>query len=497
MAALDRTWPAPATLVALFAAGQIVAWALAPALTHSAPPLDVVEGYMWGREWVIATYKHPALPSWVLEASRLLTGAVGWPAYLVSQLFVATAFLCVFLLGRDMMGPQRAAAGTLLLAGVAYYAWPTPEFNHNIAEVPFWAGLPLALWRAVERRRLVWWVLAGVLAAGCVYAKLSGSLLLVTAGVWLVLDARARASLATPGPWIALAVFAALTAPLAAWLVANDFAPLKYAAQRSGQRSLADLPLFVFNTLTNLVGMLAMLAAAGLLWRSRAAAPEQDSQAEPAVDERAVRFLAWLTAGPLVLAMIGAVVSGSGLKTAWGSSMFNLVGLLAIALAGDRFGPRALQRIGVFAGVLLVVVPLAYASVVRLGPRLTGAMLRVQWPQAEIAERLGAVWARETGRPLRIVTGQNWVAGLVGLTAKDRPSILNNGNFALSPWVTQSRWDTEGGLIVWDGRATQIPVALAILVGSRPIGAERFGVGRKGRELVINYVVVPPKPPRE
>jgi hypothetical protein len=51
-----------------------------------------------------------ALPSWVLEASRLVTGSIGWPAYLVSQLFVAAAYVFVFLLGRDMMGPERAAA---------------------------------------------------------------------------------------------------------------------------------------------------------------------------------------------------------------------------------------------------------------------------------------------------------------------------------------------------------------------------------------------------
>ena len=97
---------------------------------------------MWGREWVIATYKHPALPSWVLEATRILTGAVGWPAYLVSQLFVAATFLFVYLLGCDLMGRQRAAAGTLLLTGIVYYSWPTPEFNHNVAQTPFWAGSP-------------------------------------------------------------------------------------------------------------------------------------------------------------------------------------------------------------------------------------------------------------------------------------------------------------------------------------------------------------------
>ena len=211
----DQVLHNPTALLALLVAGQIVAWTLAPALTHYAPPLDVVEGNMWGREWVIATYKHPALPSWALEASRLVTGAVGWPAYLVSQLFVAATFVFAFLLGRDLTGPRRAAAGTLLLTGIAFYAWPTPEFNHNVAEMPFWAGLPWALWRAVERRGLGWWALVGALAAGGLYAKLTTALLLVTLAAWILWDERARQCLATPGPWLGLAVFAALAAPLA------------------------------------------------------------------------------------------------------------------------------------------------------------------------------------------------------------------------------------------------------------------------------------------
>ena len=75
-------------MIALLVLGQMVAWTLAPAISHISPPLDVVESYMWGREWVVATYKHPSMPGWALEASYLLTGAYGWPAYIVSQLFI-------------------------------------------------------------------------------------------------------------------------------------------------------------------------------------------------------------------------------------------------------------------------------------------------------------------------------------------------------------------------------------------------------------------------
>src|SRR5262249_29623953 len=242
-----RHWQDPATLVALLITGQIVAWTLAPALTHSSPPLDVVEGYMWGREWVLATYKHPALPSWALEASRILTGAIGWPAYLLSQLCVAATFLFVYLLGRNLMGPSRAAAGTLLLTGVAFYAWPTPEFNHNLAETPIWAALPWALWHAVNARSSLWWVLSGALAALGMYAKFSTALLLVVLAAWILADPQARARLRTPGPWLALLAFAILLAPMAVWLNANAFAPLHYAALRSTVLGGGGLQHFVLN----------------------------------------------------------------------------------------------------------------------------------------------------------------------------------------------------------------------------------------------------------
>ena len=494
-----QAWPAPATLVVLFAAAQIVVWTLAPALTHRAPPLDVVEGYMWGREWVIATYKHPALPSWFLELSRVATGVTGWPAYLVSQLFIAATFGLVFLLGRDMMGPARAAAGTLLLAGVTYYTWPTPEFNHNVAVAPFWAGVALALWRAVERRSILWWMLLGAFAAGGLYAKLSAALMLAPAAAWIVFDSRARACLATPGPWLGLAVFAILVTPLAAWLIAHDFAPLAYAAQRSAARPMTHLPLFLLDTAANLAGMVVMLAIAGLVGPRRGT-PGGDvpQQAASDVDAQAQRFLLYFTLGPLVLAVVAGLLSHAGLKTAWGSSMFNLAGLLAIALTAERYTPAALRRIAIGAAVFLVVVPIGYAAAVKIDAHrpFYGGM-RVNWPQRAIADRLGSIWTSETGQPLRIVTGDAWIAGLVGLTNRDAPSIFTNADTVLSPWITRSRIEREGMLIVWQAKTGDVPPRLLPLLATSKTGEEKFDFSpRKGqRELVVGYAIVAPKQP--
>ena len=111
----------PGVVLCLFGCLQLALWTFAPFYTHDAPPLDVVESTMWGREWVLATYKHPALPSWLLEGLYLLTGATGWPAYFASQLCVALTFALVYRLGRELFAPDENAAPKSL-AGVLL--WP-------------------------------------------------------------------------------------------------------------------------------------------------------------------------------------------------------------------------------------------------------------------------------------------------------------------------------------------------------------------------------------
>ena len=139
MTILDRLLDRPARGLAALCIAQLVAWTVAPAVSHAAMPLDMVEMYVWGREWVVATFKHPNLPGLMLEAARSVTGSRGWVGFAVSQICVVIAFAAVFQLGRDLLGPARALAGTLLLTGIYYYSWSSPEMNHNVAQIPLWA----------------------------------------------------------------------------------------------------------------------------------------------------------------------------------------------------------------------------------------------------------------------------------------------------------------------------------------------------------------------
>jgi hypothetical protein len=148
-----------------------------------------------------------------------------------------------------------------------------------------------------------------------------------------------------------------------------------------------------------------------------------------------------------------------------------------------------------FAFTLLVILPLAYAFAVSNGSRWARGPMRVQWPLAEIAERMSAIWTRETGAPLKIVAGENWIAGLVGLQHKDKPSLLSNADIAYSPWISQDRLASEGMLVIWESR--KIPNELRPYLNQVkvPIREERFkwAPTARARELVLGYLIVPPK----
>jgi 4-amino-4-deoxy-L-arabinose transferase-like glycosyltransferase len=473
-------------LIGALCAAQIIGWTLAPVLAHDALFPDLLEGYSWGPEWVLATYKHPALPSWTLEVSRLLTGTVGWPAYLVAQLFVAATFVFVFLLGRDLLGSDRGAAGVLLLTALAYDSSYSVIFNHNLAQNVFWAALPWALWRAVKGGRVLWWVLVGLLAAAGLYAKLWFGLLLLSLAGWMMWSPRTRQCLATPGPWIGLGVFVAGVASLVVWFVANDLAPLRYAVTRGDGGAL----VFLANTALNLARLPLMLAVAGLLaarWRpadgfSRFwAGAERPSTADPAL-----QYLLVITLAPVSLGILFAMVGGLKMKFVWGIPMFNHLGLLAMALLPGWLDRNRLKWISLAAATLLVVGPAGYAITVG----------RTDWPQSAIATRMGEIWARETGNlPMRIVAGDSWTAGIVGVTAVTRPSVFTDGKFNEAPWITPRRIDSQGMLVVW--RRGRLPPALQSWVAGQTVRQEEFVARsqRRGR-LVLEYVIVGPKAQR-
>ncbi len=495
----------PVAALGLFLLAHLLIWTLTPVLVHTGMPMDVVEGYAIGREWVIGTFKHPAMPSWLLEISRIVTRKIGWPAYLLSSICVVATYATVFLLARDMLDIRRAVASSLLLSGVLYFSWVTPEFNHNVLQMPFWAGTIFALWRARETSSESgsetgsnrWWAILGALAAGGMYAKFSTAVLLVVVLAYILVDAKCRANLGRSGPWVALGVFLVLMTPMVNWLVDTKFQLLDYAEARATGGRAGSVILFLWKQIASSTGLFVLLALASLHrpWKLplRRITLRQPQALKITAD--ADRFIAVFFLGPIALMAFGALFSGVGLKGSWGTSILSLAGIAAIIAAGKLQIALALHRITAGAIVLLAVIPAGYAISVKASDRFSKSPPRVAWPQDEIARRLQKIWRQRTGMPLRIVAGDLWIGGMVAAKSTDRPSLLIDGDLARSPWLNREMIEKHGALIVaWWRQPMASPLQFPHVKALGVEGTEIFHVnfGRQGRDLPVYYAIVPP-----
>ena len=487
------TWPGtayrPWHLLALLCAVQIVFWTVMPAAVNLGPPRDVVEGFMWGREWVLLTYKHPQLPCWLLEISHLVTGSFRWPQYLLSQLTVSTTFVLVYLLARDIMGSTRAVAAVLLLPSVYFFGWPTPQFNHDYAQMPFWAGICWLLWRSARDGKPVWWLALGLVSGAGLYAKFSTGLLLSFGGIWLLYDARARSRLATPWPWLGLAVFLALVAPLAVALYRLDFLPLTYAADRDAWVLAHRARLYYIGVqLAGLAGFLVVLRLSGLL-RRRSGITGSVSIPSPAPERRAVVYLLWMGLGPALLVMAASLFAGTG--ESWGATMYNLVGAVAVALLGHRLGTTELRRLTILALICIVGTSSAYAVGRWTGCNISGRLQPFCWPARSVSETAEAIWHETVPGRLGIVGGEDGMAMLAGLNAQDQPSIFTKLDRRLAPWITDERLREQGMLLVWPKGWALSPQQQAWTAGL-PVKTVLFNWSRRKPPVAVNFAVIPP-----
>src|SRR5215212_2762346 len=151
----------PALVVWCAALLQAAIWTLVPALFYLAPPGDLPTVLAVGHELQLGTDFGPPLAFWLAEVAFVIAGGHVFGVYLLSQVCVVIAYWAVFTLGRSIVGAHHAALAVLLMAGIAAFTLPTPEFGPAILAMPLWAIVLLHYWRAVgEQQRGYWLALA-------------------------------------------------------------------------------------------------------------------------------------------------------------------------------------------------------------------------------------------------------------------------------------------------------------------------------------------------
>lgn len=443
---------------------HLLLWTALPLLVSRNLPLDVVEALAWGREWQWGYYKHPPLSGWLAELARV--GHHDWPLYLLAQAMVGGALAASWLLARDLLGQGRhserlALVAMLALEGVHYHNLSSAEFNANVVMYPFWAWASLCFWRAMQPvlrpmpsgqaqaapRATAWWLGLGLsvglgLLGKYVFALLPTALLLYT-----LAEPQARRVWATRGPWLALALAAALTAPHWLWAAQHQWPTLHYALDR-GQSDSLGLPGEASWSREFLSFVVAQaLALAPMFGLLRLLGPGQATQRPRAEN----RLLLALGAGPLLLLMLAATVAQARMVHMWASPFF--VCAAPLWLAWRRPARPQWRRFAWGLALWSLLLLATYAAAYGLGPQRKHHLDRLSYPGRDVAHTLASRWQAETGRPLAIVAGEEFVAGTVAQyapsTSAGRPSVFYDADFSESLWLDPDQVSRQGALFVW------------------------------------------------
>jgi 4-amino-4-deoxy-L-arabinose transferase-like glycosyltransferase len=213
-----RAWEArPWTLVGVAAALLIVRVLLARSV-H----LTEDEAYyrLWAQAPALGYDDHPPMIAWWIWLGVHAAGDNPLGVRLLPILGCALTSALVFDLAR-LAGGNHAAAeragiwynATLLVAAGGFLAVP------DSPAALFWA---LSLWSSFKALRsgsgaVAWWLAAGVAAGLASLSKYSALFLGPGMFLWLISTIAGRASLRTPGPWLALGAAAALFALNLGW----------------------------------------------------------------------------------------------------------------------------------------------------------------------------------------------------------------------------------------------------------------------------------------
>jgi hypothetical protein len=485
----------PKRALAAFLALHAVVWTALPTLLYPNLPLDLIEALVYGREWQLGYDKLPPLPWWLVETAYLTVGH-DFNYYLLAQMAVVAALAVVWLMARPLVGPLGALAAVLIVDGLHYLNYTAAKFNHDVVQLPFWALAGFALHRALRGRQTTDWLLLGLAVGLALWSKYFVLVLALPMAVFLVVDRDARKSLATPGPYIALAAALVTMAPHLVWLVQNDFLPFAYAEHRAlPSRGLIDHlwhPVqFAGSQLFFLIPSL-LIAMPLFLPRARDGEPP----ATPNADAFDRRIVTWLAFGPIVTVLALSAVSGRGTVAMWGYPLWLFLGVWLVLSAQRVLDGKRLGRLVAIWATVFSGLALAFIANYAVLPQFDHRYRAVFFPGNDLARELSDRFHAVTGKDPFYVIGTMWDGGNVSHYAPSHPRVLIDGRPARAPWIDLTDLKARGALVVWTaGDPKVMPVELRTVAADAALQGPFVLKDLRGDNVTnVGWAILLPRP---
>ena len=394
---------------------HLILWTLVPSLTNNNLPLDTIEHLAWGSNLDWGFNKHPPAVAFFLEIFYQIFGPQDWAYYLLSQIFVVTAFIVVFKFAEEILKNKTLSLiSVLLLEGIYFYNFTTPEFNVNVCQLPFWALCGYYSWKLFDKQDInvkdCFWL--GMFAAiGFLSKYLFIYLLLAIDMLFFYVIFITKYKKFDFKYLISLEVFIVLMVPHLIWLTNNDYATITYGLARTGleNASLINHIIYPLIFLGKQIGILIPFFIMSFFLVKK-------FRIKISLKDKKLLFLVFINLIPIGLIFLTSMFTGSKIRTMWMTPFYLFFGVLIVYLLQAQINLKKLNGfISVFL-ILFIFSPFAYAYI-----SIIQTDKRTDYLGKEIATKVQYVWSKNHKELINVVLGDEWVAGNLSYHLKSRP----------------------------------------------------------------------------
>ena len=390
---------------------HLLLWVLAPSLTNKNLPLDTIEALAWGSNLDWGFNKHPPLSAFAVEIFYRIFGTNDWAYYLLSQLFVIVGFIAVYKFSNEILNNKKLALlSVLLLEGIYFYNFTTPEFNVNVAQLPFWALTVYYTWRCIKYDKSTDYVFLGLFAGLGILSKYLFIYLIIGIKLVFIYFLKKGKKIKFSHYFIAGPITLLILLPHIIWLTENNYMTIIYGLQRTGGvGSFIDHLIYPLIFLTKQIGLLAPFLFI-FFFLVKKTTPKLNLK-----DEKLV-FLFLTTIAPIFLMLLTSMIMGAKIRTMWMTPFYLFSGTFIIYIFKSQINLNKLQKfISVFI-ILFLLSPYTYVYV-----SMSKDNKRTDFPGKKYAAQVQMLWDEKYSSEISYVLGDEWWAGNLSYHLKSRP----------------------------------------------------------------------------
>jgi len=399
----------------IFVTTHLIFWILVPSLTNHNLPLDTIEALAWGSNLDWGFNKHPPMSALFTEFFFKIFGSQDWAYYLLSQIFVLISFYYVFKFSKEIFNNDLLGLISLLLIeGIFFYNFTSPEFNVNVCQLPFWSLTVYFSWKIYNSREIKFTdcFLVGLFAAFGFLSKYLFIYLLASIDllfIYLILIRKERKF--DFKYLITIEVFLIALVPHFIWLNNNEFITITYGLARTGleQSSLIDYIKYPLIFLIKQIGLLIPFLI--LVWLL-----VKKIKFKFNLKDKKLLFLLAINILPIILMFLTSIVIGSKIRTMWMTPFYLFFGTLFLYLFKAQINIKKLKTFMIGFIFLFFLSPILYAYV-----SISKDDKRTDYLGKEIAIKTQYAWDQQFNSKINVVYGNEWNAGNLSYHLKSRP----------------------------------------------------------------------------